>query len=225
MNDQQHMGWVALGMAAGLDVSNGYPALDPGVGMVPPNVPPECGDGGWWRCAPGYIDGTSSDPLASFLVTTPYNLNSGSVQGIEFSVQHLFEGSPFGVQLNFTKISGGDVEIDRDVIGEQFLLPGLGDSGNFSVFFENDRHTARIALNYRGETVAGFGNYDQPLFVEERSQWDASYQFRWTPATTFFADVSNFTDEPTRLYVRHPEMLFLSQDHGPIYRFGFRTNF
>jgi len=43
--------------------------------------------------------------------------------------------------------------------------------------------------------------------------------------TTLFAEVSNITDEPTRLYARYPEMLFLSQDHGPIYKAGFRVNF
>jgi TonB-dependent receptor len=226
MSDQHHMGWIALGIAAGLDVSNGYPALDPGQGPVPANAPADClADAGWWRCNPGYIDGTSSNPLASFIVTTPYNLNKGSVHGFEFNLQHLFEDSPFGIQFNYTKISGGDVDIDRNAIGEQFILPGLGDSGNFSVFYEDERHTARLALNYRGETVAGFGNYEQPLYVEERQQWDASYQFRYTDATTLFVEVSNITDEPTRLYARHPEMLFLSQDHGPIYKFGIRTNF
>ena len=215
MSDFHHMGWVALALASGVDVSEGYPWAHGGL----------CGYDGWWRCDPGYIDGTSSDPLAQFEVTTPYNLNKGSVHGVELNWQHLFEGSPFGVQFNYTMISGGDVDIDRSIIGEQFILPGLGDSGNFSVFYEDDRHTARIALNYRGETVAGFGNYDQPLYVEEREQWDASYQFRYNAATSFFVEVSNFTDEPTRLYARHPEMLFLSQDHGPIYKLGFRTNF
>jgi TonB-dependent receptor len=218
MNDFQHMGWVALGMANGVDVSQGYPWAHGG----------QCGYDGWWRCDPGYIDGTSSDPLALIEMTSPYNMNSGTVSGAEFSLQHLFGDSPFGVQLNYTYISGGDVEIDRDVIGNQFILPGLGDSGNFSVFFENEHHTARIALNHRGETVAGFGNYDQPLYVEERNQIDASYQYRfeWGRAiTTLYLEVSNLTDEPTRLYARYPEMLFLSQDHGPIYKLGFRANF
>ena len=160
-----------------------------------------------------------------FDVTSPYNLNSGQVSGFEFTIQHLFEGTPFGVQFNFTAISGGDVDIDRNKLGEQFILPGLGDSGNLSVFFENERHTARIALNYRGETVAGFGNYEQPLYVEERQQVDFSYQYRYREAATFFLDASNINDESTRLYARYSEMLFLSQDHGPVYKFGVRMNF
>ncbi|XOV86429.1 MAG: TonB-dependent receptor [Pseudomonadota bacterium] len=219
MNDFQHMGWVALGIQSGVDVSNGYPWSD---GAADDAL---CAYDGWWRCDPGYIDGSAADPLASFEVTAPYNMNSGTVSGFEVALQHLFRGTPFGVQFNFTKISGGDVDIDREAIGEQFILPGLGDSGNFSVFYEDDRHTARLALNYRGETVAGFGNYEQPLYVEERKQIDFSYQFRFNDATTFFLDVSNITDESTRLYVRYPNMLFLSQDHGPIYKFGVRTNF
>ncbi len=217
MNDFQHMGWVALGMANGVDVSAGYPYS-----------PPECagnGADGWWRCDPGYVDGTAGDPLAAFDVTAPYNMNSGRVDGFEVVLQHLFEGTPFGMQLNYTFISGGDVDIDRNVIGQQFILPGLGDSGNFSVFYEDDRHTARLALNYRGETVAGFGNYDQPLYVDERKQLDFSYQFRLNDSTTFFLDAANINDETTRLHARYPEMLFLSQDHGPVYKFGTRINF
>ena len=225
MNDNQHMGWVALGMSAGLDVSNGYPALDPGVGTLPAVIPSECGDIGWWRCAPGYIDGTGSDPLAVFEVSAPYNLNSGTVDGFEVSLQHLFEGTPIGIQFNYTWVNGDDVDVNRYTIGEQFILPGLGDSGNFSVFFENEKNTARLALNYRGETVVGFANYEQPLFVNERKQLDFSYQFRLNDSTTFFLDAMNINDETTRLYVRESEMLFLSQDHGPVYKFGMRMNF
>jgi len=219
MNDQHHMGWVALGLAAGVDIADGYPWSDGGAddGI--------CQSDGWWRCEPGYLDGTAGDPVASFEVSTPYNMNTGSVSGFEIALQHLFADSPFGFQLNFTKVSGGDVDVDKSEIGEQFILPGFGDSGNFSVFYEDDRHTARIAYNYRGETIVGFANYDQPLFVEERNQIDLSYQFRYNESMTFFLDAANINDETTRLFVRHEEMLFLSQDHGPVYKFGVRANF
>ena len=219
MNDFQHMGWVALGMTAGVDVSGGYPWSDAGADDA------DCPYDGWWRCEPGYIDGTSADPTAEFELTAPYNMNSGTVTGFEVVLQHLFDGTPFGMQFNYTHISGGDVDVDRRVIGEQFILPGLGDSGNFSVFYEDNKHTVRLALNYRGETVAGFGNYEQPLYVEARQQLDFSYQYRLNDSTTLFVDAANINDETTRLFARHEEMLFLSQDHGPVYKFGFRSNF
>ena len=158
-------------------------------------------------------------------MTRPENLESGDVSGLELTLQHLFEGTPYGMQFNYTKITGGDVDIDRDDVGSQFILPGFGDAGNLSVFYEDDKHTFRVAANYRGETVAGFGNYEQPLYVEERLQIDATYQYRVNENTTVFLDMMNINDETTRLHARYSEMLFLSQDHGPIFKLGFRSNF
>lgn len=210
MTDQQHMGWVALAMEAGVDVSSGMPG----------NV---CST--YWLCPPGYIDGKSSDPVALFDITQPANLETGTVSGFELSLQHLFEGTPFGMQANYTFVIGGAVEPDNYVIGDQFILPGFGNSGNLSGFFENEKHTFRVALNYRAETAQGFANYKQPVYVDSRYQIDASYQYRYNENFTVFLDAQNVTDEGTRLWVRSPEMLFLSQDHGPVYKFGFRANF
>jgi outer membrane receptor protein involved in Fe transport len=152
-------------------------------------------------------------------------MEKGRVSGWEFAWQHLFQGSPYGMTFNYTLVSGGNVEPDIADVSRQFILPGLGDSGNASVFYEDDRHTLRLALNYRAETAAGFANYDQPVFVEERKQVDFSYQYRYNENTTVFFDAANILDEETRLFVRHPEMLFLAQDHGPVYKLGLRTNF
>ena len=233
MNDFQHMGWIVAAIEAGVPVSpeTGFPFLDlnnPDLGFAAIGPFADCPDNGWWVCFPATFGGVVQDdldPLAVVEVTAPYNMNSGVVNGIEVAWQHVFESGPFGFQFNATIINGGDVDVDRYVIGEQFVLPGLGDSGNFSVFFEDDVHTVRLALNYRGETVAGFANYEQPLFVAERKHVDFSYQYRYNDSTTFFFDASNITDEETRLFVRHEEMLFLAQDHGPVYKFGVRTNF
>ena len=223
MNDNQHAMWVALAKA---HHGGTLPSMwNNGWAFGEPWSNNTCNDGGWWRCNPGYIDSTSSDPLALFTVTRPSNLQEGDVSGLEITVQHLFEGTPYGMQFNATKITGGDVDIDRDDIGEQFILPGFGDAGNLSVFYEDDVHTFRVAANYRGETVAGFGNYQQPLYVEARTQIDATYQYRVNENTTVFLDMMNINDETTRLHARYSEMLFLSQDHGPIYKLGFRSNF
>ena len=212
MNDNHHAMWVALANARGVDTSNGFPYG-------------QCDYDGWWRCEPGYIDSTSADPLAQFSMTKPMNLEEGDVSGLELTLQHLFEGTPYGMQFNYTKITGGDVDIDRDNVESQFILPGFGDAGNLSVFYEDEKHTFRVAANYRGETVAGYANYEQPLYVEERLQIDATYQYRVNENFTVFLDMMNINDETTRLHARYSEMLFLSQDHGPIYKFGFRANF
>ena len=129
------------------------------------------------------------------------------------------------MQANYTYVIGGDVEPDNYVIGDQFILPGFGNSGNLSGWFENEKHTLRLALNYRAETAQGFANYKQPVYVDSRYQVDASYQYRYSSNVTVFLYAQNVTDEGTRLWVRSPEMLFLSQDHGPVYKLGVRANF
>lgn len=235
MNDFQRVAWTAWALEAGVDVTEagGFPFLDPSnpdFGAFADAPPAECNASGWFWCiGAGDVNANilqdSMDPLALVEVTQPFNMNSGVVDGIELAWQHLWYGTPYGFQMNATFINGGDVDVDRSVIGEQFVLPGLGDSGNASVFYEDDVHTVRLALNYRGETLAGFANYNQPLYVAARNHVDFSYQYRYGDATTFFLDASNITDEETRLFVRNEEQLFLAQDHGPIYKFGVRTSF
>lgn len=216
--DQHHMFQVASALEAGVDVLNGAAYLDAGWN-------PACPAGHWWVCGDGNIEGSSSDPLALFDITQPVNLETGRVSGFEGAWQHFFEGTPYGFTMNYTKVSGGDVEPDLSTVGRQFALAGFGDSGNASIFFENSKHTLRLALNYRAETASGFANYEQPVFVEERKQVDFSYQYRYNERTTVFLDAQNITDEQTRLFVRYPEMLFLAQDHGPVFKLGVRANF
>ena len=57
------------------------------------------------------------------------------------------------------------------------------------------------------------------------SQIDASFSYRLNENASVYLEVQNLNDEPTRLHVRYPEMLFLAQDHGPISRLGFRYKF
>ena len=69
MNDNQHAMWVALAKAAhGGDFQNSGMYTGPRCWMSSPN----CNDGGWWRCNPGYIDSTSADPLALFSCNKTY---------------------------------------------------------------------------------------------------------------------------------------------------------
>ena len=224
--DQHYVTAAAMMLANGFDNTLTVDTLN---GVAVPtcngNTLPNGAPGNPYYVCQDPLLGQSTDPAALFDITQPYNMEKGRVSGWEFAWQHLFQGTPYGFTFNYTLVSGGNVEPDRADVGRQFILPGLGDSGNASVFYEDDKHTLRLALNHRAETAAGFADYDQPVFVEERNQVDFSYQFRYSENTTVFFDAMNILDEETRLYVRHPEMLFLAQDHGPVYKLGLRTSF
>ena len=180
--------------------------------------------GGGWVCPPEFMVGLASDPLAAIDFTQPVNSQDGVVDGWEIALQHQFGDTGFGANVNATFV-GGDVEADRYALGDQFGLPGFGDSANFAAFYEDDKWTATFAVNQRGETFAGLEGQNHPIFVEKRYQVDMTASYNINDNMTVFAEARNVTDEPVRLYVRHPEMIFLAQDHGPMYKFGVRANF
>ena len=166
--------------------------------------------------------GNSDDPFYIFNLAQPVNLYDGVLDGFEVAVQHLFDNN-FGVLANATFI-GGDTDADRDVLGEQFALPGFGDAANLSVFYENERMAARLSYNWKGETYAGQDQYN-PLYVVERAQVDFNAYYNINESTQVFFEAINITDSEVELYSRYEEMTFLYQDHGPIYKAGFRVKF
>jgi TonB-dependent receptor len=180
--------------------------------------------GGGWVCPPEYMLGLDTDPLAQIDITQPSNGESGTVDGWELAVQHQFGETGFGVNANATFV-GGDVEADVNSLGEQFALPGFGDSANFAAFYEDETWRATIAWNYRAETYAGLDGSNNPIFLEDRYQVDLTGSYNITDNVTLFAEARNVTDEPVRIFVRYPDMIFLAQDHGPMYKFGIRANF
>ena len=124
---------------------------------------------------------------------------------------------------NLTLVDG-DTNADPSIIGEQFALGGFGDAGNFAVFYENEQFSTRLSYNWKGETYAGMDQYN-PLFIEERGQVDLTATFNLNDKGAVFFEAINLTDEEVRLYSRYEEMLFLFQDHGTIYKAGFRYKF
>jgi len=166
--------------------------------------------------------GNSDDPFYMFNLAQPVNKYDGVLDGFEVAIQHLFENN-FGVLANATFI-GGDTDAERDVLGEQFALPGFGDAANLSVFYEDDRMSARLSYNWKGETYAGQDQYN-PLYVVERAQVDFNAFYNINDSTQVFFEAINITDSEVELYSRYEEMTFLYQDHGPIYKAGFRVKF
>jgi len=180
--------------------------------------------GGDWVCPPEFMVGLATDPLALIDFTQPVNSEDGTVDGWEIALQHQFGDTGFGANINATFV-GGDVEADRYALGDQFGLPGFGNSANFAAFYEDDKWTATIAYNQRGETFAGLEGQNHPIFIEKRYQVDMTASYNVNENVTVFAEARNITDEPVRLFVRYPEMIFLAQDHGPMFKFGVRAHF
>ena len=170
------------------------------------------------------VRATADDPLAEFNVTTVDNLEIGNVFGWELAIQHLFGNTGWGVQANATFVSG-DVDADRNVLDQSFALPGLSDSRNLSVFYEDHRISARLAYNWRDEFLGGFDQFGAPVFTEAYDQWDFILTWFATEQLAVFVEGINITKEVQRTYVRYPEQFLSGNQFGARYSVGARYRF
>jgi TonB-dependent receptor len=164
------------------------------------------------------------DPLAVFDVTTTDNAEVGNLWGFEFAVQHMFGDSGWGIQANATVVNG-DVDADRDVIDQSFALPGLSDSANLSVFYENELISARLAYNWRDEFLSGFDQFGAPVFVEEYAPLDLNVTWFVNNELSVFFEAINITEETVRTYSRYPEQFLRGNQYGARFNIGARYRF
>lgn len=175
----------------------------------------------------GTIAGRANDPVATFLITTPANQQSASLDGWEFNVQHVFGDSGFGVSANYTLVDSS-LDYDNYDRGEQFALEGVSDSANLVGFYEKNHWSIRAAYNWRDEFLAG--RFDgtglpNPVYTEAYGQWDLNLGYQWNDQLSFQAEVINLTDEIQRLHGRTDnEVLYVTQT-GPRYMLGMRFKF
>ncbi|MGB5471256.1 MAG: TonB-dependent receptor, partial [Woeseiaceae bacterium] len=153
----------------------------------------------------------------------PRNLETATLYGWEFAVQHLFGDSGFGIGANYTLVKG-DIDVDVARTGFQFVLPGLSDSANLVGFYENDKWQARVAYNWRDEFLNGTPN-NSPSFTEEFAQWDANASYLVTDNLTVFVEGLNLTNESQRTFNRYQNQLLAANQFEARYNIGARYTF
>jgi iron complex outermembrane recepter protein len=165
-----------------------------------------------------------TDPLAEFNVTTTGNLEVGNLHGWEVALQHMFADTGWGVQANATFVSG-DVNADREILNQSFALPGLSDSRNLSVFYENELISTRLAYNWRDEYLGGFDQFGAPVYIEEYDQWDFIVTWFATDRLAVFLEGINITKETQRTFSRYKEQFLAGNQYGARYSIGARYRF
>jgi TonB-dependent receptor len=197
-----------------------------------------------------------SDPdvngRADFVVERPVNNKEATVYGWEFNLQHNFGESGYGVIVNYTKpwadvaYNNVLVEIDcppgepegKRCVEPQFALSGLSESANFIAFYDKDRFSTRIALNWRDDFYVGNGQnegaaYDEmenriaenPQYTQAYTQVDISATYEINDNLTIMLDGINVTDETTRRYGREKLQVMEVSQNGPRYNLGLRYTF
>ena len=174
----------------------------------------------------GTITAIGSDPIADFRITSFSNQKKDRVRGLEFNVLHMFGGSGFGVQANYTYVHSG-LKYNNASIGEQFALVGLGDSANLVGIFENDKWNLRAAYNWRDKFLSSTfdGAGPNPNYVEAYGQFDLSIGYNLSKNLSIQFEGINLTDEIKRIHGRTKQTLLFVEQSGPRYMLAARYKF
>jgi TonB-dependent receptor len=170
--------------------------------------------------------GQPGDPLVIWDVTSPTNANSTEIHGFEFSVQHMFGDSGFGVQANWSIPSGG-ASFNPLTTDSQFVLPGLSRSYNVVGFFEKYGFQTRVAYSHRGAFLDHVGQINgganEPVYTAAYGQLDMSASYDITRHFSVFFDGINLTSASTRQYGRYTEQFIAANEGFARYQVGFRV--
>lgn len=181
---------------------------------------------------PGVIDPATGEE-AVYEVSSPVNLDTKKVSGIEVGGQHIFGDSGFGVIANATFVFA-DPDYDFDTpMGEvpaADAVVGVSDSANLIAFYENGPFQIRLAYNWRDSFVRGFQYYysstsNEPVVVEDYSQLDISMSYDLTDNVSIFLEGINITEEGSRIHGREKNHMFYVGEGVGRYALGVRASF
>ncbi|WP_341938281.1 TonB-dependent receptor [Marinimicrobium sp. C2-29] len=169
----------------------------------------------------------AGDPVVTWDVGTPGNLEDAEVSGWEINLQHMFGESGFGAIANATFVDG-DVEYDISSFDQSLALTGLSDSANLIGFYEKDGLQIRLAYNWRDDFLLSTGqpqNGNEPTFTEAYGQLDLNASYDINDYVSIFLEGLNITEETTRRHGRYAEQLLSAEQYGSRYNIGIRAKF
>ena len=173
----------------------------------------------------GGILGQANDPLVNFVITQPTNSGqTARLWGWEFALQHNLWETGFGVILNYTIVKS-DTKFDNTqrYTVAQFAVNGVSDSANAVLYYDKNGLQGRVAYNWRGEFLSGYG-FD-PYYVEAYGQFDVSASYDINKSFTVFAEGINITNADRRGHMRNDQTVFFAAPGYARYAAGVRVKF
>jgi len=187
-----------------------------------------------WLLDNGYGDANNNvpqsaqDPIADWNISKPNNVEDLNIHGWELAAQHWFGDTGFGIAANYTAVTG-DTKYDVEATDEQFALPGLSDSANFSIFYDKDDLQVRFAYNWRDEFLSGMGQAEAggpaPQFTEAFGQLDASISYQVSENFSVSFEGVNILEEKKRIHGRYAEQMLRAQENYARYALSARYVF
>ena len=171
-----------------------------------------------------------------FLATRPVNLNTATVKGAEATFNYqladmdgflgYFNG--IGVAANYTYVtSNASLSPTQIQNGAEFAVPGIGNSYNFSGYYNRGPVELRLAYNWRAKYLAAIAdaNEGNPLTVQSYGQLDFSGSYKLSKHVSLSLSVTNLTDEKIRNYEVYVNRMSRAEADGRRVILGVRASF
>ncbi len=158
----------------------------------------------------------------NFEVTKPVNGEDAEVTGLELAYTHYFDNG-FGLQGNYTLV---DSRAEQN--GQSSTLENVSDTSyNLSAFYENDRLSARVSYNNRGDYIRTTnGKQGLSERVDEYNQLDLTTSFNINDSLTVYFEGVNLLDETEHVFFDGtPNLLRYYEERGRRFNIGLRGSF
>lgn len=170
-----------------------------------------------------------NDPLIQLWseVSSPVNRRDDiNIDGVEFSIQHLFGDTGWGIFANATLVES-DAAFEREVNKFEVSFPVSTKYMNLVGFFENDVFQARLAYHWQDSypTLTSQREWIVPIYTEAYGQLDALISVNLSDNLVLTLEAINVTDQYQRQYNGEKERLYFAEETGPRYQLGMRWNF
>lgn len=168
---------------------------------------------------------------SAYMMTSAFNGSNGKLYGVEFNIESQFSFLPgpldgFGVQANLTLLDGNfdALQPDGTIIKSEFQ--GMSKRvANASLFYEKYGLSARVAYQWRSESLDALGGYGSGEYRDGYENLDVTLRYQITNQFTVYADLANLTNETYVAYAGTPETPTEVERVGSRYMFGVRFDF
>lgn len=184
-----------------------------------------------------FLVGTGALPTEDFDISQPLNTPGGELKGFELNLQlpftNLLPGfwSGFGVLANYTYVDSQIDYVTSTTPGAPMInasLTGLSKNAwNGTVYYENDKFSARVSIAYRDQYLTGVPSTDfnNVAGTNETTNIDAQVSYNLTDKLRLSFEGLNLTDEYADLYVDESNRLNAYTHTGRQYVVGLRYTF
>lgn len=163
------------------------------------------------------------------VITEPVQGTGNSIHGAEFDYRQGFTFLPgilsrTGMEVNATYAPSNSGE--RDLAGHEIpFQDNSTKSGNFILWYQDDRFQARVAYNYRSrravqDSVGGITGME--MYEAPQKYLDASVSYKLSKYAEIFLDGTNLTNEYQRYYLVWPDQPAHSNFSERMFMFGIR---